>query len=325
MLVPGFILFGVFTAVTGWVKSWYMLLFARVVTGAGEGTYYGPQYGLSSEQIPKKFRSLGSAIINSGMAFGIALGLMTSSWLVYDQGYSWRMPFYAMAIPSVLVGIAIWLFVKEKKRTADAEGKPRNGGITRDHFLYQTAHGFQPKRQRDNIKQQQFAVRFVADQNIRLNRRANGDDFVRVNRGQRGTAKKFANALTHQRHAGGAADHYHFQHLLRFNAGVFQRATAGHQGTFYQWGNQIVKLATADIALPAAYLNVRHIGIAQGDFRRNGGIQQLTLQTVIATVAKARLLTQIVGQQMVEIIAAESGITAAAVTPEQLLELQKEK
>ncbi|WP_058912300.1 MFS transporter [Entomohabitans teleogrylli] len=122
VLVPGFILFGVFTAVTGWAKNWYTLLFARVVTGAGEGTYYGPQYGLSSEQIPKKYRSLGSAIINSGMAFGIALGLMTSSWLVFDKGYSWRMPFYAMAVPSVLVGIAIWLFVKEKKRSALEEG-----------------------------------------------------------------------------------------------------------------------------------------------------------------------------------------------------------
>ncbi|MGO2257311.1 MAG: MFS transporter [Hafnia alvei] len=118
VLVPGFLLFGVFTAVTGWAKTWTTLLFSRVVTGAGEGTYYGPQYGLSSEQIPKKYRSLGSAIINSGMAFGIALGLMSSSWLVYDQGHSWRMPFYAMAVPSILTGLAIWFFVKEKKRSA---------------------------------------------------------------------------------------------------------------------------------------------------------------------------------------------------------------
>ena len=52
------------------------------------------------------------------MAFGIALGLMSSSWLVYDQGHSWRMPFYAMAVPSILTGLAIWFFVKEKKRSA---------------------------------------------------------------------------------------------------------------------------------------------------------------------------------------------------------------
>ncbi|ANZ04176.1 MULTISPECIES: MFS transporter [Raoultella] len=129
VLIPGFLLFGAFTAVTGWAKSWSTLLFARVVTGAGEGTYYGPQYGLSSEQIPKKYRSLGSAIINSGMAFGIALGLMASSWLVYDQGYSWRTPFFVMSIPTLLTGMAIWLFVKEKKRQpveAGGVAKPKS-------------------------------------------------------------------------------------------------------------------------------------------------------------------------------------------------------
>ncbi|EMW5169688.1 MFS transporter [Raoultella sp. XY-1] len=129
VLIPGFLLFGAFTAVTGWAKSWSTLLFARVVTGAGEGTYYGPQYGLASEQIPKKYRSLGSAIINSGMAFGIALGLMASSWLVYDQGYSWRTPFFVMSIPTLLTGLAIWLFVKEKKRQpveAGGVAKPKS-------------------------------------------------------------------------------------------------------------------------------------------------------------------------------------------------------
>ncbi|WP_409034554.1 MFS transporter [Raoultella ornithinolytica] len=129
VLIPGFLLFGAFTAVTGWAKSWSTLLFARVITGAGEGTYYGPQYGLSSEQIPKKYRSLGSAIINSGMAFGIALGLMASSWLVYDQGYSWRTPFFVMSIPTLLTGLAIWLFVKEKKRQpveAGGVAKPKS-------------------------------------------------------------------------------------------------------------------------------------------------------------------------------------------------------
>jgi len=129
VLFPGFLLFGAFTAVTGWAKSWSTLLFARVVTGAGEGTYYGPQYGLSSEQIPKKYRSLGSAIINSGMAFGIALGLLASSWLVYDQGYSWRTPFFVMSIPTLLTGLAIWLFVKEKKRQpveAGGVAKPKS-------------------------------------------------------------------------------------------------------------------------------------------------------------------------------------------------------
>ncbi|XBY10436.1 hypothetical protein ABR759_00610 [Escherichia coli] len=76
----------------------------------------------------KKFRSLGSAIINSGMAFGIALGLMTSSWLVYDRGYSRRMPFLCHG-DTFGTGRGCYLALCEReKRTADAEGKPVQKG-----------------------------------------------------------------------------------------------------------------------------------------------------------------------------------------------------
>ncbi|MEI7612617.1 MAG: MFS transporter [Betaproteobacteria bacterium] len=120
VLVPGFILFGVFTAVTGCVKSYWQLIVSRVITGAGEGTYYGPQYGISSEQIPQKHRSLGSAIINSGMAFGIALGLMASSWIAHTLNLGWRTPFFFMAIPTIIVGLLIWWMVNEPPRPAAA-------------------------------------------------------------------------------------------------------------------------------------------------------------------------------------------------------------
>ncbi|VEB22897.1 MFS transporter [Avibacterium volantium] len=122
VLVPGFILFGIFTAVSGWAKNLTMMLFARGITGAGQGTYYGPQFGLSSEQIPEERRSFGAAIINSGMAVGTAAGFIIASWLVYDLGYNWRMPFYVMAVPTVIVGLLILFFVKEKvKEKKEAE------------------------------------------------------------------------------------------------------------------------------------------------------------------------------------------------------------
>ncbi len=113
VLVPGFILFGIFTAVSGMARSFWQLIAARIITGAGEGTYYGPQYGISSEQIPARHRSLGCAIINSGMAFGIALGLMASSYMAHSLGWGWRMPFLLMALPTVITGLLIWFLVKE--------------------------------------------------------------------------------------------------------------------------------------------------------------------------------------------------------------------
>ncbi len=129
VLVPGFILFGLFTAVTGSVRSFWQLIASRLVTGAGEGTYYGPQYGISSEQIPQQHRSLGSAIINSGMAFGIALGLMGSSWIAYTLGLGWRTPFYIMAIPTIITALLIWWLVKENPRNQGAAGAAKSGSF----------------------------------------------------------------------------------------------------------------------------------------------------------------------------------------------------
>lgn len=116
VLVPGFLLFGIFTGVSGMVKSLGGFLFARFMTGIGEGTYYGPQYALSSEAIPQKYRSFGTAVINSGMAFGISIGLIASSYLTLELGYSWQLPFYVLAVPTTLTGLLIWFTVKETKR-----------------------------------------------------------------------------------------------------------------------------------------------------------------------------------------------------------------
>lgn len=129
VLIPGFLLFGVFTAVSGMVKTVPQLIAARIVTGIGEGTYYGPQYGISSEQIPHKFRSLGSAIINSGMAFGIALGLMMSSWIAYTLDMGWRMPFYILGGLTLVTGVLILLLVKERPRTVSSEAKAQGSSF----------------------------------------------------------------------------------------------------------------------------------------------------------------------------------------------------
>ncbi|HEX4885526.1 MAG TPA: MFS transporter, partial [Casimicrobiaceae bacterium] len=129
VLVPGFVLFGIFTAISGWAKSFHAFVLARIVTGAGEGTYYGPQYGISSEQIPKEHRSLGSAIINSGMAFGIALGLMVSSYVAYTLGQGWRAPFFVMAIPTIVTGLLIWFLIKETPRPQGAAAAAQKGAF----------------------------------------------------------------------------------------------------------------------------------------------------------------------------------------------------
>lgn len=122
LIALGFAIFGLFTGITGLAGSFGILLLARVMTGVGQGFYYGPQYALSSELIPTKYRTLGSAVINSGQAFGITLGLVASSYIAFDLEGGWKMPFYVFAIPTILVGIGIFFFVKDPKKNAPAVG-----------------------------------------------------------------------------------------------------------------------------------------------------------------------------------------------------------
>lgn len=138
----GFAIFGLFTGITGLAGSFGILLVTRALVGIGQGFYYGPQYGLSSELIPTKYRTLGSAIINSGQAFGITIGLVASSYLAFDMGGGWQLPFYVFAVPTLLVGLGIFLFVKEPDRsTSDTTAtgpKPKFSDLLKNRNLVLT-------------------------------------------------------------------------------------------------------------------------------------------------------------------------------------------
>lgn len=142
VLVIGFIVFGVGTYLSGASTTFAMFLIMRAITGLGEGTYYGSQYGISSTITPKKYRGLVSAIINSGMAFGISLGFMSSSYFTYTLNKGWQFPFYVFAIPTVLVAILIGIFVrdnshKEKKVESEYEKVEMKKIFTKNHiFVY---------------------------------------------------------------------------------------------------------------------------------------------------------------------------------------------
>ena len=87
VLVPGVILFGSLAAVTGMMPTFFLFISAWLMVGMAQGVYYGPQYGISSEVIPKNRLTLGSAVINAGMAFGTSIGYYVSSYVVGEWGF----------------------------------------------------------------------------------------------------------------------------------------------------------------------------------------------------------------------------------------------
>ena len=125
LLVPGYVLFGVATLLSALAPSYGAFLLLAACAGLGEGTYYPTQFSLSSEALPARIRGLGSAIINSGQAFGISLGLILSGFVAFNLSKGWRASFAVMGIGTLLVASVLALLVREHPPTEEqftAEG-----------------------------------------------------------------------------------------------------------------------------------------------------------------------------------------------------------
>ncbi|MBB5325392.1 MFS family permease [Anoxybacillus tepidamans] len=143
VLVIGYVLFGITTFLSGMASSFGMFLLMRALTGLGEGTYYGSQYGISSNITPKKYRGVVSAVINSGMAFGISLGFIAASYFTYTLNKGWQFSFYLFAIPTIIIAILIGMFVRdhtEPKKQQEFQVQEKQGLkmlFTKNHiFVY---------------------------------------------------------------------------------------------------------------------------------------------------------------------------------------------
>ena len=118
LLVPGYLLFGVTTALSAIAPSYGVFLLLAVFSGAGEGTYYPTQFSLSSEVIPRRFRGVGSAIINCGQAFGISLGFIVSGFVAFNLNAGWRASFAVLGVATLIAGAVIWLLIREHPHVA---------------------------------------------------------------------------------------------------------------------------------------------------------------------------------------------------------------
>ncbi|MDY4762179.1 MFS transporter [Streptococcus thoraltensis] len=119
VITVGFIGLAVTTFLSGLAQTFSLFLWIRALAGIAQGAYYGPQYAMSSEAIPKDKVTLGNALINSGMAFGTSGGFLLSSSIVLAGGGHWSQPFYIMAVPTAIVAMLFYTLLKEKVTYTD--------------------------------------------------------------------------------------------------------------------------------------------------------------------------------------------------------------
>ncbi|HBK86491.1 MAG TPA: hypothetical protein DDZ53_10720 [Firmicutes bacterium] len=92
VLVPGFLLHSLGAIYSGLATSYPWLLGARALTGVSQGSYFSPQYAISTAAVPSKYRTVASALTMSGSALGIGLGTLVASFMVWRLGLNWRLP-----------------------------------------------------------------------------------------------------------------------------------------------------------------------------------------------------------------------------------------
>ncbi|AIF49836.1 MFS transporter [Pelosinus sp. UFO1] len=106
VLIPGFIIFaaGVFSIASA--TSITAIYIGAVLAGVGCGTYYGSAYSLTSQHVPAEKKGLQTAIVNSGSALGMILGMTGSSYFVKTMGLPWQ----TMVVVSgcLLVFLVLW-------------------------------------------------------------------------------------------------------------------------------------------------------------------------------------------------------------------------
>ncbi|MGD0488549.1 MAG: MFS transporter [Syntrophorhabdales bacterium] len=133
-VIVGLLIFGGFCSwITGIAGSFVFLLGIRAVMGFAEGGIYGPASATVTEESPPESRARNVGLLAGFFVlFGGAIGPVLSTQLMVH--YGWRFVFYVYAIPAIILGILIWLVMKEPASTRAAINARRQGQAKQKQF-----------------------------------------------------------------------------------------------------------------------------------------------------------------------------------------------
>ena len=102
------------TALSGTAAGFWSLFAARVSVGIGEAGGTPPAHSMLGDYFKKSELTRALSVYSIGPPIGAALGLFAGGWLA-DQ-FGWRTAFVVVGLPGVLVGIIVYLTVREPER-----------------------------------------------------------------------------------------------------------------------------------------------------------------------------------------------------------------
>lgn len=102
------------TAASGLARGFTDLALARIGVGISEAGATPPAHSLIADYFPPEKRATAFALYASGVYVGVGLGFWIGGWI--NDAYGWRMAFFVVGLPGVLMALVVRFTVREPPR-----------------------------------------------------------------------------------------------------------------------------------------------------------------------------------------------------------------
>lgn len=117
VLIPGFIVFALGAFLISRATALQTIYLGSVLAGVGCGCYYGAAFSLTAEHVPAEKKGISTAIVNSGSAVGMIIGMTLSSYLVNSLNLPWQLMVTISA--TLILLLVIWFAIALRDNMAD--------------------------------------------------------------------------------------------------------------------------------------------------------------------------------------------------------------
>jgi predicted MFS family arabinose efflux permease len=137
IIAGALVLWSFMTLCCGLAQTFWQMLAARIGVGVGEAGGTPPSTSMLADVFPPKERPMALTFYTLGAPVGAWLGASIAGQLA--DAFGWRAAFYGLGIPGVLLGLAIFLTVREPRRGAmertEADTSPKVGFVESIKFI----------------------------------------------------------------------------------------------------------------------------------------------------------------------------------------------
>ncbi|HEX6087788.1 MAG TPA: MFS transporter, partial [Thermoanaerobaculia bacterium] len=121
MIAIGLAIWSLFSGLTGFANSFWTIFFCRLMVGVGEATLGPAALSLIGDYFPPRMRATVNSIYSSAIALGGGLAFFLGGWI--GQTYGWRVAFYTLGFPGLLLAVLVFFLREQPRMHARAEGR----------------------------------------------------------------------------------------------------------------------------------------------------------------------------------------------------------